>query len=184
MSGYSGYSMSNNAVTAYANGERPLSKWTKEDILLELPEELQIAAKKLTIKEARMLFLRWSSWHHTSSMYNRTDFYIVESDSVTVSQIRDVIASREPKADKHKEKVEKTKARVLFGEWTGTRKHPKLTERESYAVIIGNWAYLPDGGKKRTDGKHFRVLGTFPKAPRGSADTFKQIDKHIRNKAK
>ena len=33
MSGYYGYSMSNNAVEAYENGERPLSKWRKSDIL-------------------------------------------------------------------------------------------------------------------------------------------------------
>jgi len=29
MSGYDGYSMSNNAVDAYENGEKPISKWTK-----------------------------------------------------------------------------------------------------------------------------------------------------------
>lgn len=33
MAGYSGYSMSNNAVAAYENGEKPLSKWKKADIL-------------------------------------------------------------------------------------------------------------------------------------------------------
>lgn len=29
MAGYSGYSMSNNAVDAYESGEKPRSKWTK-----------------------------------------------------------------------------------------------------------------------------------------------------------
>lgn len=33
MAGYNGYSMSNNAVTAYSNGEKPLSKWTRSAIL-------------------------------------------------------------------------------------------------------------------------------------------------------
>lgn len=30
MAGYNGYSMSNNAVAAYENGEKPLSKWKKK----------------------------------------------------------------------------------------------------------------------------------------------------------
>ena len=33
MAGYNGWSMSNNAVMAYKDGEKPLSKWTKKDIL-------------------------------------------------------------------------------------------------------------------------------------------------------
>ena len=36
-SGYSGYSMSNNAVNAYENGEMPLSKWTKDCLLYTSP---------------------------------------------------------------------------------------------------------------------------------------------------
>ena len=33
MAGYFGFSMSNNAVEAYENGQRPLSRWTKGKIL-------------------------------------------------------------------------------------------------------------------------------------------------------
>lgn len=33
MSGYNGWSMSNNAIAAYEDGEKPLSKWTKAEIL-------------------------------------------------------------------------------------------------------------------------------------------------------
>lgn len=33
MAGYYGYSMSNNAVEAYENGEMPISKWTKKEIV-------------------------------------------------------------------------------------------------------------------------------------------------------
>jgi len=32
-SGYYGYSMLNNAVAAYEDGEKPLSKWSRADIL-------------------------------------------------------------------------------------------------------------------------------------------------------
>lgn len=34
MAGYNGFSMSNNAVAAYEDGEKPLSKWTKADIYM------------------------------------------------------------------------------------------------------------------------------------------------------
>ena len=44
MAGYCGYSMSNNAVDAYNNGEKPISKWKKQDILSEI-QELDIDLK-------------------------------------------------------------------------------------------------------------------------------------------
>lgn len=171
MAGYNGYSMSNNAVLAYNNGEKPLSKWTKAEILDGLPDSLKASAKRLTVSEIKGLFLRYSSWHHTSSMYNRADFYSLrDADEVTAADIEDVITRRKPEP----EKPQAIKALVRYGEWEGTRKHPKLVEKESYAVIVGNWAYLPEG-KKRIDGKHFRVITTYPKAPKGTAEIFKEI---------
>ena len=41
MAGYAGYSMSNNAVDAYNEGEMPLSKWTKKKFLELLPDIIQ-----------------------------------------------------------------------------------------------------------------------------------------------
>ena len=38
MSGYNGYSMSNNAVEAYDSGKKPFSKWTKLDFLQEFEQ--------------------------------------------------------------------------------------------------------------------------------------------------
>ena len=37
-SGYNGYRMSNRAVAAYENGEKPLSKWLKKDIIYSIEE--------------------------------------------------------------------------------------------------------------------------------------------------
>ena len=39
MAGYNGWSMSNNAVAAYEDGEKPLSKWTKTDIFGMIEEQ-------------------------------------------------------------------------------------------------------------------------------------------------
>lgn len=41
MAGYNGYSMSNNAVAAYQNGEKPLSKWTKKEILNQISNQIE-----------------------------------------------------------------------------------------------------------------------------------------------
>lgn len=176
MAGYHGYSMSNNAVAAYYNGEKPYSKWTKSDILDEIPDNLKESAKKLTLSEIRSLFLKWTSWHHTSSMYNRTDFYSVCADGVTVNQIEFTIVQRQPKVKKAKPAA--VKAQVQYGEWEGTRKHPKLVHKTSYAIIIDKWAYLPDK-KIRTDRKHFTILATFDRAPKGTATIFKDIERSL-----
>ena len=84
MAGYKGYSMSNNAVIAYECGEKPYSKWTKADILEDLSylikeDEIELKCdfskiKKLPADAVKDLFLHSSSWHHTSSYYNKTVF--------------------------------------------------------------------------------------------------------------
>ena len=90
MAGYKGYSMSNNAVQAYEQGERPYSRWTKAAILEEienmietgeLPESVADSMKGIK-KDHLLSFLERSSWHHTSAKYNRTDFYSVSPEKV------------------------------------------------------------------------------------------------------
>jgi len=94
MAGYKGYSMSNNAVSAYENGEKPLSKWTKTAIMDELDAaylagELPLSALEtadgMKADELKAAVLRRSSWHHTSKFYNRTVFYSVDIESARAS---------------------------------------------------------------------------------------------------
>lgn len=61
MSGYCGYSMSNNAVDAYRCGEMPLSKWLKTDLIDAIEDVIEnktdIAKfKKLTVKQLKEYF--------------------------------------------------------------------------------------------------------------------------------
>lgn len=49
MAGYSGYSMSNNAVDAYENGEKPYSKWTKQDLLIDILKYVKSLVLKFMI---------------------------------------------------------------------------------------------------------------------------------------
>lgn len=173
MAGYNGYSMSNNAVAAYANGEKPYSKWTKAEILSEIPENIRGEAKQLTASELKALFLKRTSWHHTSSHYNRTDFYSVtcEVSDTDISRMIAMRAIQQPKEEKM------IKALVHYLTWEGTRKHPKAIEHTSYALLNDNWAFLPDGTKKKRTANGFYILEVYKKAPKGTADVFKMIER-------
>lgn len=163
MAGYNGFSMSNNAVSAYENGEKPLSKWTKKDILSGIKAidvELKCDFSKLQkapVKVLKDLCLYCSSWHHTSSHYNKTDFYSIDEDKVenlTDEQIEDAILS-----SKHiEEKPAEEKWKCAFLEWSGSRKHPKATEVIEIGVVKGDWFYREDGSKKKTTANGFRFI--------------------------
>ena len=130
--------MSNNARTAYANGEKPLSRWTKEEILSELEEETAEKLKPLTARELREILLYRSSWHHTSSRYNRTSFYSINKDKaeeITEEEIREIIKMRKERIIEGKEVKETSTpsyitALVQYTEWEGTRNHPKPVNKE------------------------------------------------------
>ena len=156
MAGYAGYRMSNNAVQAYSDGEKPYSKWSKADIIGVLRDEgvpeTQIAfVKRIPLKELKALGLRKTSWHHTSSHYNATDFYTVDIDRLSTI---DYIPQSEPKAEPKAE--EKWYAEYLI--WSGTRKYPKATTMQSMGVVRGNWFYLPDGTRKSINSRGFRLI--------------------------
>jgi hypothetical protein len=81
--------MSENAVYAYENGEKPKSKWTKKAMLeaIEgycnesgLPYEGQFSKMKKD-DIFRELF-HWTSWHHTGKYANETDFYGLDEEKL------------------------------------------------------------------------------------------------------
>ena len=71
--GYSGYSMSNNAIDAYANGIKPISKWNSKDA----KEFGELIGLKVSLKELKDFLMRCGEkgYHHTSKFYNETKFY-------------------------------------------------------------------------------------------------------------
>ena len=82
---YVGQRMSERAVMAYEDGEKPLSKWTKSDIVeLVLEKRNDFEEKELNKynKESLKSFLTYSSWHHTGSYFNNTDFYSLDEDFI------------------------------------------------------------------------------------------------------
>lgn len=166
MAGYNGWVMSNNAVAAYEDGEKPLSKWTKADIFEAIEDqevELKCSIeklKRLPVKVLKEICLTYSSWHHTSNHYNKTDFYSLDMDTIeklTDDKINELIADY--KADKKTEsKPSEERWECAFLEWTGSRKHPKATEIIEEGIVKGNWFYRKDGSKKKITANGFRFI--------------------------
>lgn len=153
-------------MDAYENGEKPLSKWRKSDIL-EAIEESEIELKcsieklrKLPVKILKEVCLRYSSWHHTSNHYNETDFYSLDEERIenlTDAKIDELLI--EYKANKNEEvKPTEEKWKCAFLEWGGTRKHPTATEIIEEGTVKGDWFYRKNGSKKKTTANGFRFI--------------------------
>lgn len=165
-SGYKGYSMSNRAVAAYEDGEKPYSKWKKADLLIEcktLLADLEVDytiedLKKLSLKALKNAVLENSSWHHSSKYFNKTDFYRVSEANLEFMLDKEKIERLSVKEEVKKEEPKEIKARCKFLEWSGTRNHPKATECEEVGTIRGNWFYREDGSKKSINANGFRIV--------------------------
>lgn len=72
MSGYSGYSMSNNAVDAYESGEKPRSKWTKKVLLSAIFSIEQMAVERRSLQ---MAFNASNVWMRRRTSQFRTTKY-------------------------------------------------------------------------------------------------------------
>lgn len=137
MSGYYNYSMSNNAINAYDNDEMPLSKWNKKNILFGASLYTDLNLNKLTVKELKEEFLKYSSYHHTSKMYNVTNFYVLNIEKISRLTQNDIdkilmdrIKNRKSKEEIKQEKENKERER-LFRSY---KKICKVTGQNEYYV--------------------------------------------------
>lgn len=161
--GYVGSRMSVRAVEAYHEGKKPLSKWTKTEILDEC--ELQGATaeelaklKSYRLKDLRECVLTLTEWHHTGKFFNETNFYAVcfEDEKNEIFERLEQCS----KAPTKKEEPQIRKARCKFLTWGGTRNHPKAYEHEEIGEIKGNWFYC-SVGKKSINANGFKILEEF-----------------------
>lgn len=172
MAGYSGYSMSNNAVDAYESGEKPRSKWTKAAILNAIEAEilngtlsLQCNIEKL--KQAPLSFLRtkvlqYASWHHTSKYFNGTDFYSLDIDylaSLTDKRINeDVEKCRKEQSQVKNNRTVPERWLCSFLVWGGTRNHPSSKRYVEEGIIIGDFFHRADGSRKKVSANGFQCI--------------------------
>ena len=135
-SGYDGYSMSKRAIEAYANGEKPLSKWTKSEILsiikdsaeeYGIDEEKIEALSKIKASVLKDKVLRYTSWHHTGSYCKPTDFYSVDLVGISKMSLEAIKELKNETAEP--DPISKYHGTIYYLEWSGSRRHPKATER-------------------------------------------------------
>lgn len=177
-SGYVGHSMSVRAKNAYNEGLLPKTKIKKSDL-----EDAGIHLPVSFVKWMMPSIIKPTEWHHTSKHFNKTDFYNLEDVKEQLEEIDIESRLAQYKEEKEQQRLEKEKnqqeksyyALVEYGEWSGSRKHPKLTHYQAYAYIKGNWAYINEYTKKKIDGKYFKILKTFKRKP-------KEMDTKTRDK--
>lgn len=167
------YSMSVNAYDAYLSGEMPLSKWNKKGILKNAEsilsgdkdithEEKQYrlgVLSKLSLPELKE-FLINSSWHHTSSRYNKTDFYTVNEDVIVGDreEFDEFVSNLDPDV-KVKEKSPAYYAEVKYVVWSGTRRYPVAKNIHTVAEIVDDWAFCgKERVKKKVSGNYFEIV--------------------------
>lgn len=190
-SGYVGWSMSRRAAFAYWCGERPRSKWTKaatiEGVLaVEQEQESdpfwgQVDLDRYLAETLRRYFLHQSSWHHTGKYFNETDFYAIDEDVVArndAEELAELDAQvRAEKKDKPQEQ-RAAKGVIAYEEWEGSRRNGRFVKHEKPCLVLGGWAYTACG-KKKLDGAHVLSLKTYDRAPKGTAQIYKELAKRL-----
>ena len=173
MAGYFGFSMSNNAIDAYARGEKPISYWKKEHIINRIQEavndeELILKCNinklnRIPLKLLKELCLKKSSWHHTSKFYNKTNFYdlsISQLEALTDAELDEALEKHKEREKRKKEETEvEEKWKCAYLEWYGSRKRLKAKEFIEIGIIKGEWFYgCSSGRKKKITAKNFRKI--------------------------
>lgn len=187
MAGYADdWSMSNNAINAYDRGLRPRSKWSKADILNALPANARayLQLDGYPLEFLREYFLVAEEWHHTSKLYNKTEFFRpgiddwIDDTPEDVQDLYRVWLQRQQKAQAAKTAAPR-KARVTYTHWIDKRTHRTVTE---YALVRGSWIYTQSGLRKRSDGTNIRIDETYKRAPKGTAHIFQEIERRMKGK--
>lgn len=175
-SGYSGWSMSKRAETAYANSYKPISKWTKaaiieavyeyaNDELLDHPSEYAEAAKKLTLRELKDCFIEYKEWHHTSKFCNATDFYGLNEDIFEDYSLEDFKRAAELKSweKMRAEKIEKEyeKATATLDKVKKSIEQKDFVEYAEYRIVCtkcGHVIYLKNNNFEKFDPFKYKVI--------------------------
>lgn len=119
--------MSIRAREAYDSGEKPWSKWTKDDILDSFDEPLRSLLAKFSCKILKANCLRKSSWHHTGNYCNRTSFYcVLDADQINVDDFTNF-----KKKPRQKAIIKEHYAVAKYNDWSGSRAHPHCEEKKA-----------------------------------------------------
>ncbi len=160
MSGYSDFSKSNNAIEAESRDCYPAS----------------VLAKRLKVSTAAVTALMEpSEWHHTSKMYNNTDYYSSEFllllasgkptddyDEDDITEAAELLARLRAWKKPATTETVYTDCRVVWLEWGGTRARPMASEHTADGVTVthkgGSFVFLAGGNNEDLPAK--KKIGT------------------------
>lgn len=176
-SGYIGSSMSVRAAEAYDHGEKPMSHWTKDEILCVLEDEyeLEYDFSKIARDTLADFFLTQTSWHHTGKFYNKTVFYSFDEDrasNFTQEDYENLLEWNEKRketqrAERAKKKAERAAQKprfvyVRYVEYYWTRNYHHKKDIYDYGVIEGpRFRSLYGHESKMVNGINFSVIEEF-----------------------
>lgn len=157
MAGYNERSMSNNAIKAYENGEKPISRWTKQEVLACVSKQIENGAvpsftvplESLPWSVIQKLFLYQTGWHHTGVGYNETAFYAfadLRIHTLSDEYIKRLLQrTRSAKLQKKRE-LEVIKYAVMR---CFSKENGKKTFKIEPGVVKGAWFYGLSGRKRK-----------------------------------
>lgn len=165
------YSPNWGAINAYRDGEKPLSRWSKADIMAQVThmiesgqttvdEELIPHIKKMSLPLMKEWLLKKSSCHVTGNTNRHTWFYMVDKGSLehlTKERIVQIIKGGEKDRNSHKNEESKT-YECSFLEWIGPRASRIPQRVKEIGQIKGDWFYRKDGTRKSIRGSGFRII--------------------------
>lgn len=169
-SGYDGYSRSIRSAEAIESFEVPLSMINKELINIFLDEyesdfkhdDLDFL-KKLSISKWKYIAKKTypSSWHHTSSYFNKTDHYSLYLIAEKILENKHSID--EEYAYYKNVNLKDNKITYKYGVinvevWGGTRKHPRIVGYDEVAgIIIGDWLYFKNNHSVKFSTSKYKI---------------------------
>jgi len=123
MAGYAhDYSKSNNALDAEANGLYPASVVARE---LSVPVDAVRAAGAV-------------EWHHTSKMYNETEYYDLDGVREFLATDEGLAALAAAKAARKTGAIVYENCKVEWIEWSGSLRRPVATERRAENCTVSH----------------------------------------------
>lgn len=156
--GYYKNSMSTNAVIAYINGEQPMYKWTKKEILKNINEYLEDNEKTIDIDLNKMkkeelinTFLKYTCYHHTGCFKNCTNFYKINKEKIDELS-RDLTEEELEEIEKELEKeLEKEAQRIKEIEKDDERLDKIIAFRKNHGYEYNSAErYINDNPEKAT----------------------------------
>lgn len=148
--GYVGWSMSVRASEAYGHGLMPWADLTAAHLKAAGCPETFATVKRL--RDAELITAE--EWHHTSKMFNETDFWSVESIINQIAGLDNDTLERYRKPAPRAAATEWQWVRAEWREFPGRGRRTYLVT--GIGVQVGGWVFLPCG-KKNAGGGHITV---------------------------